>query len=135
MSYVILGLVAGAVVGILVNRDGIRSHVNESVELTGAELSLEERIMSDPKPVLVDFTAKGCGPCRSMEPVVSHLSQKYAGRATVLKVDVGEHPDLARRYNVRAYPTFLIFRDGQVVARIVGAVPRRTLEEQLESAR
>ena len=73
---------------------------------------------------VIDFTAKWCGPCRQMAPVLEQLAQEYAGRARFAAVDCDDEPQLAQRYNVRSMPTFVVLRDGREVGRIVGARPR-----------
>ena len=82
---------------------------------------------------LVDFGAAWCPPCRLMAPVIDRLAVDYAGRATVGTVDVDADVRTAASYNVRSFPTFLFFRDGQVVDRIVGAVPKTRLIERLDA--
>lgn len=73
---------------------------------------------------IIDFTAKWCGPCRVMEPVLVALSKEYAGRARFVAVDVDDEPALAQRFDVRSMPTFVVVRDGREVGRIVGSRPR-----------
>lgn len=80
---------------------------------------------------VVDFGAEWCGPCRMMAPVVAQLAEEYRGRAKVAKLDVDASPEAASRYGVRSLPTFLFFRDGAVVDRVVGAVPRPVLEQRI----
>lgn len=73
---------------------------------------------------VIDFTAKWCGPCRQMAPVLEALAREYAGRAQFAAVDCDDEPQIAQRYNVRSMPTFVLLRDGREVGRIVGARPR-----------
>lgn len=84
-------------------------------------------------PVLVDFWAIWCGPCRAVEPHVDAISQEYAGRAKVVKVDVDQEPELALRYGIQSIPTLLFFKDGKVQDMIVGAVPKQTIVQKLEA--
>jgi thioredoxin 1 len=82
---------------------------------------------------LVDFGADWCPPCRMMAPVIERIASEYAGRATVGTLDVDANPRVQARYDVRSLPTFLLFRDGEVVDRIVGAVPKSRLTERLDA--
>jgi thioredoxin 1 len=87
-------------------------------------------------PVLVDFWAEWCAPCRMIGPAIDALATAYAGRAKVGKLNIDESPELAHAFGVRSIPTLLVFRDGQVVDQQVGAVPQpfiaRMIEKQLE---
>lgn len=80
---------------------------------------------------LVDFHALWCAPCKAMNPTLDALAEEHAGRLQVAKLDVDLNQDVVTRYGVRGMPTFLIFKDGAVAGQIVGAVPRRVLEERL----
>jgi thioredoxin 1 len=82
--------------------------------------------------VLVDFGAPWCGPCRMMGPTVEQLAGEYAGRVKVATLDVDENQETAARYNVRSLPTFLLFKGGQPVDQVIGAVPRPMLERKIQ---
>ena len=83
-------------------------------------------------PVLVDFWAEWCPPCRMIAPSVEALAKTYAGRAKVAKLDIDESPEIANAFGVRSIPTLLFFKDGKVVDQIVGAVPRQAIEAKFK---
>ena len=85
-------------------------------------------------PVLVDFWATWCGPCRQIAPVIDELAVKYQGRVSIGKVNVEEQPELAQRYGINAIPTLLLFKDGEIVERFQGVPPRSKLESVLDNA-
>ena len=82
-------------------------------------------------PVLVDLWAPWCGPCRFVSPILEELARDYAGHLKVVKVNVDENPALARRFDARSIPTMVVLKDGQLVDRVVGAMPRPALEQRL----
>ena len=95
--------------------------------------SFEDRDLKSESPVLVDFWAEWCGPCRALAPVVQELAEEHAGTLTVCKVDVDSSPAVPARYNVKSIPTLLFFKGGNVVDQIVGAVPKHKISEKLEA--
>jgi len=94
----------------------------------------ETEVLQSPIPVLVDFWATWCGPCRMIAPTIESLADQYAGRIKVGKVDVDDNQELAARYRVTSIPQVCIFKNGQEVARIVGAYPKKAYEDAIEQA-
>lgn len=101
-----------------------------AIEITYA--NFEQLIQSD-KPVLIDFWAEWCGPCRMVGPVVEELASEYEGRAIVGKLDVDANPQVSSKLGVRSIPTLLVFKNGQLIDKQVGAVPKHVLAQKLEA--
>jgi thioredoxin 1 len=99
------------------------------VELT--EETFEQEVLKATMPVLVDFWAAWCGPCKMIAPIVEELATEYEGKLKIGKVDVDNHQKIAMQYGIRSIPTLLIFKGGKVVEQIVGAAPKKTLVEKL----
>ncbi len=102
-----------------------------AIELTDA--NFEELVIKSDKPVLVDFWAEWCGPCRMITPIVVELSQEYEGKAVIGKMDVDGNPGIPAKYGIRNIPTILFFKGGQIVDKQVGAVPKQKLAEKLNT--
>jgi thioredoxin 1 len=94
--------------------------------------NFENEILRAETPALVDFWAVWCGPCRQVAPSVEALATEYKGRVVVGKLDIDQHQLVPQRYGIRSIPTLLVFKGGQVVGQIVGAVPRAKIEEELK---
>jgi thioredoxin 1 len=101
------------------------------LHLTSA--NFETEVLRSSEPVLVDFWATWCPPCRMIAPTVEALAGEYAGKAKVGKLDVDESPDLAQRYGVQSIPTLLVFKDGQVVEQRIGALPKAEIARMLDA--
>ena len=95
--------------------------------------TFEQEVLKSDKPVLVDFWATWCGPCRALGPVLSELAKEYDGKIVVGKCDVEENDDLAAAYGVMSVPTLLFFKNGEPVEKKVGAMPKNKLKELFES--
>lgn len=95
--------------------------------------NFNEKVIKSDKPVLVDFWAAWCGPCRMVGPVVDELAKEYAGKAEIGKVDVDNNQDISVEFGIRNIPTLLFFKNGEVVDKVVGVVPKEQLKEKLEA--
>ena len=97
--------------------------------LTGT--SFDEELKSATEPVVVDFWAEWCGPCKMIAPILEDIAAEQAGKLRVAKLNIDEHPDLARRYGVMSIPTLIVFREGEPVKRLVGAKGKGQLLQEL----
>ncbi|MCF8273735.1 MAG: thioredoxin [Flavobacteriaceae bacterium] len=102
-----------------------------ALEITDA--SFEETVLKSNKPVMVDFWAAWCGPCRMVGPIIEQISEEYAGKAIVGKVDVDANQEFAAKYGVRNIPTVLVFQNGEVVGRQVGVAPKNAYTEAIDA--
>ncbi|WP_297335989.1 thioredoxin [Algoriphagus sp.] len=102
----------------------------KAIEITDANF---EEVIKSEQPILVDFWAEWCGPCKMIGPVVEELAGDYEGKAVVGKVDVDSNPGVAQAFGIRSIPTLLFFKDGQIVDKQVGAVPKAILAQKLDA--
>ncbi len=101
-----------------------------ALEITDA--NFEELVLKSEKPVMVDFWAAWCGPCRMVGPIIDEISNDYEGKAVVGKLDVDANQEFAAKYGVRNIPTVLVFQNGEVVTRQVGVAPKTTYAEAID---
>ena len=103
---------------------------DQLTELT--DNNLEDRLLQNDKPVLVDFWAPWCGPCKAIAPTLEELGASYSGRATIGKLNVDENPTTASRFRVQAIPTLILFKDGEEKERLIGAQSKASISELLD---
>ncbi len=101
-----------------------------TIEVTDA--NFDEIVLRSDKPVIVDFWAEWCGPCRMVGPIISELSQEYDGKAIFTKLDVDTNPGVSAKFGIRNIPTVLFFKNGEIADKQVGAVPKSNLEAKLQ---
>jgi thioredoxin 1 len=104
--------------------------MGKAIEITDA--NFEEIIASD-KPVLIDFWAEWCGPCKMIGPLVEELAIEYEGKAVIGKVDVDSNPAVSAKFGIRSIPTLLVFKGGEIVDKQIGAVPKNVLSQKLDA--
>ncbi|HEY8400985.1 MAG TPA: thioredoxin [Cytophagaceae bacterium] len=104
--------------------------MGKAIEITDANF---DEITNTDKPVLVDFWAEWCGPCKMIGPVVEELASDYEGRAIVGKVDVDANPNTSQKFGIRSIPTLLVIKHGKIVEKQVGAVPKSVLSQKLDA--
>lgn len=99
--------------------------------LTVTSDNFETEVLQSEIPVLVDFWAPWCGPCRVISPIVEEMASEYEGKLTVGKLNVDDHPSIAQKYNITGIPALLFFKDGGIANMVVGAVPKAVLQENV----
>ena len=104
--------------------------MSKPVEITDSNF---EKIINSDKPVLVDFWAEWCGPCKMICPLVEELANEFEGKAIIGKVDVDTNPEVSSKFGIRSIPTLLVFKGGEIVDKQVGAVPKSVLSKKIEA--
>lgn len=95
--------------------------------------NFEQVVLKSDKPVIVDFWAEWCGPCRAIGPIIEELSKEYEGKAVIVKLNTDENPVTPTNYGIRSIPTLLFFKNGQVVDKLIGAVPKPNIKAKLDA--
>ena len=101
-------------------------------EITLTESNFEDEVLKSNVPVLVDFWAEWCGPCKMLAPVIEEIAEKFSGRAKVGKANVDQNQTLAGKYGIRSIPTLIMFKDGNVVEQVIGVQSKQKIEELIE---
>ncbi len=104
--------------------------MGKTIEITDSNF---EEVIGSEKPVLIDFWAEWCGPCKMIGPIVEELAGEYEGKAVVGKVDVDNNPQVSAKFGIRSIPTLLVFKGGEIVDKQIGAVPKNVLSQKLDA--
>lgn len=101
-------------------------------EITITEENFDSEVIGSQTPVLVDFWAEWCGPCKVLSPLIAEIGSEYAGKVKIAKVNVDENGNLAMKYGIMSIPTMKFFKGGKIVGEIIGAAPKTTIESELK---
>ncbi len=104
-----------------------------SQTITVTTSTFESEVLKANRPILVDFWATWCGPCRMVSPILEELAQELADKLTIAKVDVDAEPSIAAKYQIMSIPTMVLFRDGKEVTRLMGAMPKAAIKQRIEA--
>ena len=110
-------------------------YLHPCMEYTFTSDNFEEEVLKSDVPVLVDMFATWCGPCKMMAPVVAQLAEEYEGTVKVGKLDIDQNVDIVAQYKIMSVPTFLVIKDGEVKAKLIGAVSKEELVEAIDQAK
>jgi thioredoxin 1 len=116
----------------LTKEPGKEKGVAKPKEVTDA--TFEQEVLKAPRPVLVDFWAPWCGPCRMVAPIVEELAKEYDGKVNFVKLNTDDNPIIASRYSIRSIPTLLVFKGGEPIGQIIGFRPKSDLRRRLDAA-
>jgi len=105
---------------------------SEKMEMEFTKENFEKEVLESALPVLVDFWAPWCGPCKMVAPIVKELAEEYSGRLKVGKLNTDDNSTLAERYGIRGIPTLIVFKSGKVVEQLVGALPKSQLQPMID---
>ena len=103
------------------------------MEIEVNDVNFDDLVIKSDKPVMVDFWAEWCGPCRMIEPIIEEIAEQYSGKALVVKCDVDNSPGVTARYGIRNIPTVLFFKEGKIADKQVGAVPKNNFLTKLNA--
>lgn len=98
-----------------------------------SDSTFQTEVLGSDKVTLIDFWAEWCGPCRVMSPVIEELAKEYEGKAVIGKLNVDDNPEVPFNYNVRGIPTFLLFKNGELVDKVVGATSKQALKDKIDA--